>query len=178
VTTPLRKRVGLTPLLPPLTRRRTSSKPTAQKEPTLKRQVVEFSSSLIFLALRVPSEPTKLLGTTPGDTLTTQTTRLLSNKPYYHRVPTEAEQKAFEEEAPKVIQAYTKPKEEDLAPAEGDRDKISKIRFGKNLYFRLEDNRPAPIRSIQVGEGLWGSNLPNIIRYTKIRYQEWLFAGG
>jgi len=100
------------------------------------------------------------------------------NKSYYHRVLTEAEQKAFEEEAPKVIQAYTKPKEEDLAPAEGDRDKISKIKFGRNLYFRLEDNRPAPIRSIQVGEGLWGSNLPNIIRYTKIRYQEWLFAGG
>jgi hypothetical protein len=32
------------------------------------------------------------------------------NKPYYHRVLTEAEQKAFEEEAPKVIQAYTKSK--------------------------------------------------------------------
>jgi hypothetical protein len=99
------------------------------------------------------------------------------NKPYYHRVLTEAEHRAFEEEAPKVIQAYTKPKEEDLAPAEGDRDKISKISFGRNLYFRLEDDRPAPIRSIKVGEGLWRSNLPNIIRYTKIRYQEWLFAG-
>jgi hypothetical protein len=100
------------------------------------------------------------------------------NKTYYHRVLTEAERKAFEEEAPKVIQAYTKPKEEDLASAEGDRDKISKIKFGRNLYFRLEDKRPAPIRSIQVGEGLWGFTLPNIIRYTKIRYQEWLFAGG
>jgi hypothetical protein len=100
------------------------------------------------------------------------------NKPYYHRVLTEAEQRAFEEEAPKVIQAYTKPKEEDLAPAEGDRDKISKFRFGRNLYFRLEDSRPAPIRSIKVGEGLWISNLPYIIKYNKIRYQEWLFAGG
>jgi len=27
-------------------------------------------------------------------------------------------------------------------------------------------------------KGGWISNLPNIIRYTKIRYQEWLFAGG
>jgi hypothetical protein len=99
------------------------------------------------------------------------------NMSYYHRVLPEAEQRAFEEEAPKVIQAYTKPKEEDLAPAEGDRGKISKISFGRNLYFRLEDNRPAPIRSIKV-EGGWTSNLSNIIRYTKIRYQEWLFAGG
>jgi hypothetical protein len=99
------------------------------------------------------------------------------NKSYYHRVLTKAEQKAFEEEAPKVIQAYTKPKEEDLAPAEGDRGKISKISFGRNLYFRLGDNRPVPIRSIKV-EGGWISNLPNIIRYTKIGYQEWLFAGG
>jgi hypothetical protein len=42
---------------------------------------VESSSSLIFLAFRNPSEPIKLLGTTPGDTLTTQTTRLLSTSP-------------------------------------------------------------------------------------------------
>jgi hypothetical protein len=27
-------------------------------------------------------------------------------------------------------------------------------------------------------KGGWKSNLPYIIRYTKIRYQEWLFAGG
>jgi hypothetical protein len=47
------------------------------------------------------------------------------NKSYYHRVLTEAEQRAFEEEAPKVIQAYTKPKEKDLAPAEGDKGEIS-----------------------------------------------------
>ncbi|MFN9979070.1 MAG: hypothetical protein ACK53Y_04110, partial [bacterium] len=37
------------------------------------------------------------------------------NDTYYHRILTEAEQKAFEEEAPKVIQAYIKPREEDLA---------------------------------------------------------------
>ena len=37
-------------------------------------------------------------------------------KPYYHRVLTESEQRAFEEEAPKIIQTYIKPKEEDLAP--------------------------------------------------------------
>jgi hypothetical protein len=29
-----------------------------------------------------------------------------------------------------------------------------------------------------VGKGKWISNLPNIIKYIKIRYQEWLFAGG
>jgi hypothetical protein len=40
-------------------------------------------------------------------------------KPYYHRVLTESEQRAFEEEAPKIIQAYIKPKEEDLAPISG-----------------------------------------------------------
>ena len=42
----------------------------------------------------------------------------------------------------------------------------------------MEDNRSAPIKSIKVGEGRWISNLPNIIKYIKIRYQEWLFAGG
>jgi hypothetical protein len=106
------------------------------------------------------------------------------NKPYYHRVLTESEQRAFEEEAPKVIQAYIKPREEDLAPISGScyslyssTSEISKIRFGKNLYFRLEDNRPIPFKTMKV-KGGWISNLPNIIRYTKIRYQEWLFAGG
>jgi hypothetical protein len=101
------------------------------------------------------------------------------NKSYYHRVLNEAEQRAFEEEAPKVIQAYTKPKEEDLAPAEGNSIKISEIfRFNRTFHLRLEDNRPAPIKSIKVGKGKWISNLPNIIKYTKIRYQEWLYAGG
>jgi hypothetical protein len=42
----------------------------------------------------------------------------------------------------------------------------------------LEDNRPAPIKSIKVEKGKWISNLPHIIKYIKIRYQEWLFAGG
>jgi len=57
--------------------------------------------------------------------------------------------------------------------------KISEIfRFNRNFQIRLEDNRPAPIKSIKVGEGRWISNLPNIIKYIKIRYQEWLFAGG
>ena len=42
----------------------------------------------------------------------------------------------------------------------------------------MEDNRPAPIKSIKVGEGRWISNLPHIIKYIKFRYQEWLFAGG
>jgi hypothetical protein len=101
------------------------------------------------------------------------------NRSYYHRVLTKAEQRAFEEEAPKVIQAYIKPREEDLAPASGDRIKISEIfRFNKTFHLRLDDNRPAPIKSIKVGEGKWISNLPHITKYIKIRYQEWLFAGG
>jgi hypothetical protein len=101
------------------------------------------------------------------------------NKSYYHRVLTEAEQKAFEEEAPKVIQAYIKPREENLAPASGDSIKISEIfRFNRTFHLRLEDNRPAPIKSIKVEKGKWISNLPHIIKYIKIRYQEWLFAGG
>ena len=65
------------------------------------------------------------------------------NNTYYHRILTEAEHKAFEEEAPKVIQTYIKPKEEDLAPASGDSIKISEIfRFNRNFQIRLEDNRP------------------------------------
>ncbi len=53
-----------------------------------------------------------------------------------------------------------KPKEEDLAPASGDRIKISEIfRFNRNFQIRLEDNRPAPIKSIKVGEGSYISNL-------------------
>jgi hypothetical protein len=106
------------------------------------------------------------------------------HKPYYHRVVTESEQRAFEEEAPKIIQAYIKPKEEDLAPISGSlyflhssTTEISKIKFGKTLNLRLEDNRPVPFKSIKV-KGGWISNLPYIIKYTKIRYQEWLFAGG
>ena len=97
---------------------------------------------------------------------------------YHHRILTEAEQKAFEEACPKVIQTYTKPKEEDLAPSSGNSIKISEIfRFNRNFQIRLEDNRPAPIKSIKV-KGGYISNLPNIIKYIKIRYQEWLFAGG
>jgi len=70
---------------------------------------------------------------------------------YHHRILTKAEQKAFEEACPKVIQTYTKQKEEDLAPASGDRIKISEIfRFNRNFQIRLEDNRPAPIKSIKV----------------------------
>ena len=62
---------------------------------------------------------------------------------YHHRILTEAEQKGFEEACPKVIQTYIKPKEEDLAPASGDRIKISEIfRFNRNFQIRLEDNRP------------------------------------
>jgi hypothetical protein len=77
-----------------------------------------------------------------------------------------------------VIQAYTKPKEEDLAPTSGDSIKILEIfRFNRNFHLKLEDNRPAPIKSIKVGKGKWISNLPNIIKYIKIRHQEWLFAG-
>jgi hypothetical protein len=101
------------------------------------------------------------------------------NRSYFHRVLTKAEQRAFEEEAPKVIQAYIKPREEDLAPASGDRIKISEIfRFNRTFHLRLDDNRPAPIKSIKVGKGKWISNLPHITKYIKIRYQEWLFAGG
>jgi hypothetical protein len=99
-------------------------------------------------------------------------------------VLTESEQRAFEEEAPKVIQAYIKPKEEDLAPISGScyslyssTTEISKIKFGKTLDLRLEDNRPIPFKTIKV-KGGWISNLPYIIRYSKIRYQVWLFAGG
>jgi len=81
-------------------------------------------------------------------------------------------------ETAKVIQTYTKPKEEDLAPSSGNSIKISEIfRFNRNFQIRLEDNRPAPIKSIKV-KGGYISNLPNIIKYIKIRYQEWLFAGG
>ena len=99
--------------------------------------------------------------------------------PYHHRVLTESEQRAFEREAPKVIQAYTKPKEEDLAPASGNSIKILEIfRFNRTFHLKLEDNRPAPIKSIKVGKGKWISNLPNITKYIKIRHQEWLFAGG
>jgi hypothetical protein len=100
--------------------------------------------------------------------------------PYHHRALTESEQKAFEEEAPKVIQAYIKPKEEDLAPISSlysSSSKISQIKFGKTLHLKLEDNRPIPFKTIKV-KGGWISNLPYIIRYTKIRYQEWLFSGG
>jgi hypothetical protein len=105
-------------------------------------------------------------------------------KPYHHGVLTETERREFEEEAPKIIQAYIKPKEEDLAPVSGSlyslyssTTEISKIKFGKTLDLRLEDNRPVPFKSIKV-KGGWISNLPYIIKYTKIRYQEWLFAGG
>ena len=74
---------------------------------------------------------------------------------YHHRILTEAEQKAFEEACPKVIQTYTKPKEEDLAPSSGNSIKISEIfRFNRNFQIRLEDNRPAPIKSIKVKGGL------------------------
>jgi hypothetical protein len=101
------------------------------------------------------------------------------NETYYHRILTEAEQKAFKEEAPKVIKAYTKPREEDLVPAEGNSIKILEIfRFNRTFHYRLEDNRPAPIKSIKVEKGKWISNLPHIIKYIKVRYQEWLFAGG
>jgi hypothetical protein len=55
-------------------------------------------------------------------------------KPYYHRVLTAAEQRAFEEEAPKIVQTYNKPKEEDLAPislvsSERFATEISEIKF-------------------------------------------------
>jgi len=80
-------------------------------------------------------------------------------KPYYHRVLTTAEQRAFEEEAPKIIQAYIKPKEEDLAPISSSlyslyssATEISEINFyhfDKTLHFRLEDNRPVPFKSIK-----------------------------
>jgi hypothetical protein len=54
---------------------------------------------------------------------------------------------------------------------------INFYHFDKTLHFRLEDNRPVPFKSIKV-KGGWKSNLPCIIKYTKIRYQEWLFSGG
>jgi hypothetical protein len=108
-------------------------------------------------------------------------------KSYYHRVLTESEQRAFEEEASKIIQTYIKPKEEDLAPINGSlyslyssATEISEINFHhfqKTPHFRLGDNRPVPFKSIKV-KGGWKSNLLYIIKYTKIRYQEWLFAGG
>jgi len=41
----------------------------------------------------------------------------------------------------------------------------------------LEDSRPIPFKVIKEGNR-WKPNILNIIRYTKIRYQEWLFAGG
>jgi hypothetical protein len=123
LTTPLRKRVGQIPLLPPLTRRRTSSKPTALKEHTLKWEVTESSLSPIFLALGFPSEPINPNRNQIGNILgkyfpysNNPNYQASLHLPYHHRVLTESEQKAFEEEAPKVIQAYIKPKEEDVAP--------------------------------------------------------------
>ena len=55
-----------------------------------------------------------------------------------HRVLTEAEQRAFEEEAPRVIQTYTKPREEDLAPASGDSIKILETPFACCILFSIE----------------------------------------
>jgi hypothetical protein len=103
-------------------------------------------------------------------------------KPYYHRVLTEAEQRAFEEEAPKIIQTYIKPKEEDLAPVTGKHlaTEISEIKFcqfDKNHHFSLEDNRSIPFKTIKE-KGRWKSNILHIVRYAKIRHQDWLFAGG
>jgi hypothetical protein len=104
---------------------------------------------------------------------------------YYHRVLTAAEQRAFKEEAPKIIQAYIKPKEEDLAPVSLVRGEclvteireIKLLQFDKTLHFSLKDSRPTPFKSIKV-KGGYQSNILIIVKYTKIRYQEWLFAGG
>jgi len=104
------------------------------------------------------------------------------NKPYYHRVLTETEQRALEEEALKIIQTYIKPKEEGLAPVTGEClvtliSEITFCHFDKTLHFKLEDNRSIPFKTIKE-RGRWKSNIINIVRYTKIRYQDWLFAGG
>jgi hypothetical protein len=95
-------------------------------------------------------------------------------KPYHHRVLTESEQRAFEEEAPKIIQTYINPKEENLAPVSGSlyslyssTTEISKIKFGKTLDLRLEDSRPVPFKSIKV-KGGWKSNLPYTLSSTPI----------
>jgi hypothetical protein len=191
LTTPLRKRVGQIPLLPPLTRRRTSSKPTAPEG-----AYIEVRGDKVFIitylsGLRNPiraykpsrNQISSILGKySPYSNNPNYQASL--HLPYHHRVLTESEQRAFEEEAPKVIQAYIKPKEEDLAPISGSgyflyssSSEISQNTFGRNINLRLEDNRPVPFKTIKV-KGGWISNLPYTIRYTKIRYQEWLFAGG
>jgi hypothetical protein len=92
------------------------------------------------------------------------------------------EQRALKEEAPKIIQTYIKPKEEDLAPVTGERlvtliSEITFCHFGKTLHFKLEDNRSILFKTIKERDR-WKSNIINIFRYTKIRYQDWLFAGG
>jgi hypothetical protein len=104
------------------------------------------------------------------------------NKPYYHRVLAETEQRALEEKAPKIIQTYTKPKEEDLAPVTGQPlatliSEITFCHFDKELHFKLEDNRSIPLKVIKE-RNRCKSYILNIVRYTKIRYQDWLFAGG
>jgi hypothetical protein len=88
----------------------------------------------------------------------------------------------LEEEAPKIIQTYTKPKEEDLAPVTGQRlatliSETTFCHFDKELHFKLEDNRSIPLKVIKERDRC-NSNILNIVRYTRIRYQDWLFAGG
>jgi hypothetical protein len=104
-------------------------KHTVQKEPTLRRQVVESSSSLIFLALKVPSEPTKLLGTNPGDTLTTQTTRLLSTS----LTTTGSSLKQSREHLRKRLQRSFK-------PTPSQRKRNTKIRYQEWLFAGDEDS--------------------------------------
>ena len=41
----------------------------------------------------------------------------------------------------------------------------------------MEDNRSILFKTIKERDR-WKSNIINIFRYTKIRYQDWLFAGG
>jgi len=41
----------------------------------------------------------------------------------------------------------------------------------------LNDNRSIPFKNIKVKGGGWKFNILHIVKYAKIRYQEWLFAG-
>jgi hypothetical protein len=85
--------------------------------------------------LSITSHPEGTKGGTQRKYSTNPNYQASLNKPYYHRVLTEAEQRAFEEEAPKVIQAYTKPKE-----------------VGPALHFKLKTTGPSISTSSRRGE--------------------------
>jgi hypothetical protein len=59
---------------------------------------------------------------------------------------------------------------------------ISELTFhqiDKEFHLKLEDNMYTPFKITRNGwKNRWKFNILNIVRYTKIRYPDWLFAGG